>query len=160
PGPWLIQRLTFGGQILLILLYTPCALVLWARPALPMGQLRWVEGVVYGMFVALCGADTLDIAGRNIPYSIPAGAVLPNGSIMPWFACILSYGFLVPNTARRCLPVVGLSALTGAASMIGSWLLYGAEPVQVFRWSSNVIIWLGMAIAITVSGVHWLDKYR
>jgi serine/threonine-protein kinase len=160
PVAWLRARFSICGMLVTVPVWMLLALFLRHRPGLPMGQLRRIEGVVFAMFAALCGADTSDVARRVIPDMVPPGAVLPNATLLPWFACILVYGVLIPNTPRRCLLAVGLIALVGAASMLASWLLAGAMPDQVVRWMVHVVSWLVIAISITVIGAHLLDKFR
>jgi serine/threonine-protein kinase len=160
PVGWFRARFSICGMIVTVAVWAPLAYFLRYRPGLSMGRLRWLEGGVFAMFAALCCADTCDVARRLIPDAIPPGVTLANGTLLPWFACILVYGILIPNTARRCLLVVGLIALAGASSMIGAWLWNGAAPDEVVRWMVNVISWLGIAMSITVTGAHWLEKFR
>jgi serine/threonine-protein kinase len=119
-----------------------------------------IEGVLFATFAVTCAGYTWTAARIQVSYPAPIGGVLANSQILFWFACIMTYGFLVPNTARRCLAVVSGMVLAAVASMLSSWFSCGISPAGLSGAVPNLILWMGIAVAITVTGAHWSDRLR
>jgi serine/threonine-protein kinase len=144
----------------IVVVYTLVAFVLRARRDLTLDRLRLIEGVLFALLMANCVSYTLGLSKVHIPDHIPRSTTLANAELIMWFGCIVVYGVLIPNTARRCLTVVGVMVVMAAACMIGTWLYYGAPPQRLIGWTTNLILWMGLVFVITVTGAHWSDQLR
>ena len=107
-----------GLHILVVLVLGVCALPLWRRCALSLGQLRLAELVIFGLpavfFLALEHRTTLSEAARSyLPSPTPF-----------WLLLIFTYALFIPNTWRRAALVIGALALAPNLLVFGMVLAY------------------------------------
>ena len=81
--------------------------------------------------------------------------------ILPFFALIVAYGTLIPNTWRRASIVVGLMALLPIALVVTAGVLEGTLSLQVVK-ALLIPITLSMivAVALAVYGSHRIAVLR
>jgi eukaryotic-like serine/threonine-protein kinase len=157
PVTWLTTRYGFPIGVLLVAVYIPVAVLLRCRP-LALTQLRLIEAVMFSLVVGYCAADTF-LSARWILLEGPA-QVFVEAYALRWLTCILVYGILIPNTARRCLLWAGLIGIAGVVSLTASLVLYGTAPELITREAIAAAVWMGIAVTITASGAHWIEQYR
>src|SRR5262249_2792699 len=96
------------------------------------------------------------ILGR--PWS--AGKIAAQLVALRWFALMVAYGTLIPNTGRRCALVVGLMAATPLV-LTASWALLGwlgtADVAEFFLWLG---VWLAAGAALAIYGSHRIEVFR
>lgn len=122
--------------------------------------LRWIEAVAMILSSAFAVTATIQICSRVIPGIIPLGNIFPMSILLLWTTSIVMYGILIPNTARRCLLVIGMIVAAAIVSMYGSWLYYGVPRDRLIGWTIVVASNLCIAVAVTVAGAHWTDQLR
>jgi serine/threonine-protein kinase len=154
PVGWLLSG-SIGMSFVIVVVFPWLVGVLCRWRSQSVGRLRWIEGAVFGLIAAACGAYALH---ENIAV-LPQG-IAPMTGTLPWFACLVTYGTLIPNTARRCLLAVSLMTVAAAASMLGPWLYFGAPVGLVFGGVVVLVNYFGVAVAITVTGAHWVERLR
>jgi eukaryotic-like serine/threonine-protein kinase len=130
--------------------YFGMAIWLWRRRQFSILQLRLMETLFFALFLAYCIFESAK----------PRAMTQPNSDILPWFCCIIAYGVLMPNTARRCLIGVGTIAIVGSVTLITCWIIKDNAEVSIGKNIQNLISWFVIGIGMTVAGAHWLDRYR
>jgi eukaryotic-like serine/threonine-protein kinase len=78
-----------------------------------------------------------------------------------WFALLVGYGALIPNTWRRCAAVVTVLALSPLIvfALLSLWL----RPLQtevVVTILSNLALWLGVAVTVVVFTAYRIEMLR
>jgi hypothetical protein len=85
----------------------------------------------------------------------------PYANALDWFATIVGYGLVIPNTWRRCAAVVG--TLVACVVLVSVVVFLLADPTQrayLIGFFGVFGPWLGMAIAVAVFGSHRLETLR
>src|SRR5262249_58651110 len=90
--------------------------LLRSRRPLSLGQLRWIELVIFGGAALVSTRAqwkffTWDWLARIADDDWLALMLVARGMSFAWLILIAAYGLLIPNTARRCAAVVGVLAL-------------------------------------------------
>ena len=106
-----------------------------------LGQFRYTE---WGS-IATAGhyGDVLDLTAGS--------------TMLPWFALIVGYGLVIPNTWWRCTRVVFGIALFPSAVILGVGYWEGTLG-QLMDAFQEMLIWLGIALAIAVYGSHKITQ--
>jgi eukaryotic-like serine/threonine-protein kinase len=78
-----------------------------------------------------------------------------------WFALLVGYGALIPNTWRRCAAVVTVLALSPLLvfAVLSLWLR-PLETEVVVTILSNLALWLGVAAAVVVFTSYRIEMLR
>jgi eukaryotic-like serine/threonine-protein kinase len=162
-----IAWLLFWLQIAAV---TGLAVLLWARPPASVRGLRGVELVTLGLFAA----HALFIEAAPVRWNILehlADTPQPQRQLVEgyfahltafqWFANIVIYGIVVPNTARRCLAVVSIMAVAPLAliAAFGFWL-WPVAPAVVMRLLSTVGLHNALAVAVVVFTASRVEVLR
>jgi len=140
--------------------------VLWCRSRQSVIELRSVELFLFG-FPTVFFAQGLyvylfDYNLLLTQLSLGFQAIfIARSLILTWFALIVGYGMLIPNSPRRCAIVVGLLAVT-PLSICGAAAIYGrlAENARTLVFLAEITIWLTTASAIAVYGCHRIEVLR
>jgi serine/threonine-protein kinase len=140
------------------------AVLLWSGRRLSLRQLRWLE---VGFIAALAALGTWREC-RYFPYvllsQVPAGdtfgaRLLAQGLCFQWFALVVIYGLLIPNTWRRCVAVVGVLTLW-AVLLNTALVLQQATTVMVPSVLMECAIRMGVGAALAVYGAHRIEVLR
>ena len=94
------------------------------------------------------------------PFVSNTGTQQARASLLPWVALLMSYGLIIPNSARRATIVSGMIMAAAITSMLCLWLRLELRPGQLSSWVTMMVIWIGMAFAITVYASSRLDEGR
>jgi serine/threonine-protein kinase len=126
----------------LLLIGTVAAMILW--------------GMAYPEWYSLLEA------GEETPRSVRAfqGAYVESTSLR-WFALLVGYGALIPNTWRRCAAVV--SVLTASPLLLFALLSIWARPLEsevALDVFSGLAVWLGVAAALVVFTAYRIELLR
>jgi serine/threonine-protein kinase len=147
------------------------ACLLALRKRYSLRSLRVIEGVVFG---ALTGYVVLDLV-VFMSYLAPSwrtrwGEIEPvimlwgfasNYSSLDWFALLVAYGLLIPNTGSRCAAVV--AAMAGCFALAATWLYLSADPwhkLLVARALATMAPCVGIGAAVAVFGSFHLAALR
>jgi tRNA A-37 threonylcarbamoyl transferase component Bud32 len=78
-----------------------------------------------------------------------------------WFALLVGYGALIPNTWRRCAAVVSVLALSPLITfaLLSLWLR-PLETEVVVTILSNLVLWLGVAATVVVFTSYRIEMAR
>ncbi len=78
-----------------------------------------------------------------------------------WFALLVGYGALIPNTWRRCAAVVTVLALSPVVMflMLSLWLR-PLETEVVVSILSSLTLWMGVAVAVVVFTSYRIEMSR
>jgi serine/threonine-protein kinase len=141
--------------------------VLWRRPTLALPALRIVELSVFGMLTAFFCWLQIHLFDhpllRELAVNAPRGEavrLLIGHSAMRWFFLIVIYGVFIPNIARRCAPLTGLTALAALLLTPVSALIYNETSGVLDGFISLAILML-TADAVAVFGsyrFHYLQQ--
>src|SRR5262249_17798783 len=112
--------------------------LLTVRRGLPLRMLRWVELVVCAVLAADSLIDEIMLLtcfapswtarwGDTEPVRL-LWVFAPPSIALNWFALLVGYGALIPNTWRRCAAVVG--SMAGGVVVVSVALFLNADPVQ------------------------------
>jgi serine/threonine-protein kinase len=145
------------------------AWLLWSNKRLSLRHLRIIELAVVGLPVfnqswLECKRLFLD---HQLLILVEKGteplAALASGRVhvLPWFAIIMGYGALIPNTWRRCSGVV--STIAGVAFAV-NFLAAVRDGIAfhsaVLHHLMEVSLWLGVAVAFAIYNSYRIDVYR
>jgi serine/threonine-protein kinase len=163
-GPGYGPAMVFYLSITFILVAASAAL--WSPRPLPLPALRTVELVLVGL-AALYQAVTMPrnlVVEGLMDQGYRAGVTVASFFTLNWFAIVVGYGVLVPNTGGRTARVVGVLAavpvgLYFACGLVadGVWPGYRQELVI-----DTVVFAVFMAVgaAIAVYGSHRIETLR
>ena len=77
---------------------------------------------------------------------------------LPFFALIIAYGTLVPSSWRRCTIIVSVIAITPVIiCTLAASMEKGLNPIFLRSFLLQMVLWMGMAAAIAIYGVHRLE---
>lgn len=151
----------------LLLVCVILATLLWSRRTLSLGQLRFIESVLVGLFLAEMGIGLfsdlfLDHELRQ-PLAEGDHALFHYASSwsLPFFALIVGYGALVPSTGRRCASIVTVLALVPLTISFAGGIAEDAisRPFLV-SYLLQMALWMIAAAAIAAYGAHRLEVLR
>jgi serine/threonine-protein kinase len=153
---------------LYLVLVAVIAAVLSGKRTYTMRQLRWFEGVLFGLTVMQFLNETyvglftepfwLSMYAQRHPSEM---SILGRQPSIFWMTLIIAYGTFVPNTGRRCAAVTTLMALA-PLTLIGSvGMLQGQVPTRsLLLLLVEMVIWLGIGVAIAIYGSHKITVLR
>ena len=172
-------RQTQWAPVALILLYVPCAFLMFPRPVLTLvAVLAWGPwlGFVYGMTGILLSALAAYYAGRLLPAS--SMQRLAGRYIQPVKQALRRHGLLAVFILRvvPTVPHAVASALAGALNVklwhfaLGTFLgmlpgvltttVFGNEVAKALEDSSKASYWLaGAALAVFALTMWWLRRW-
>jgi serine/threonine-protein kinase len=142
------------------------ARLLWSGRALSLWSLRAIELVTFLQIIAFAAwitqAELRSEWVRQYTMTDDQSTVLvTRAHALNWFALIVLYGTLIPNTWRRCAAVTGVMALTplavGAALGLSDDLLR-AHLLPVYL--TDMAIWVGTGVAVAVYGSYRIEVLR
>jgi serine/threonine-protein kinase len=170
-----IADLVYAGNIALVIVVAGA--LAWvcgrARP-FSAGQLRALEGVLFGVLVvsnvvravlytrdyvlwqhllALLQLGKDDVAADI--YRAATGQFFGH-----WVTVILAYGVLIPNTARRCAAVVGALVLTALCCWGAIGLANGVLPAFWPEFWGYALRALAAPVAVAIYASHRIEQYR
>ncbi len=161
------HRLGLGFQKVMFLIVTPLQLLLvgvtWSHWANSLKRLRAIELVVLGVFVLTVGSIQFDwmCNWSELPYyvrgdrAMDGQVMVGNTWVIPWFALIVGYPAVVPNTVRRALAIAGCMAImpvlvTLAAAIVNPELGLSGTWVMFIQYA----IWMPLGVGFAAYGAH------
>jgi serine/threonine-protein kinase len=151
----------------LLAVYAGLTGVLWNRRPLSLGQLRLIEMVAFGLVLGDAASGRYeDIARYGLarileegpPVAPPRYAVFYS---LPFFALIIAYGTLIPNTWRRASLVVGLMALLPLTLAVAAGISEGMLSVQFVKaFLFPLAMNLAVGVTLAVYGSYRIDVLR
>jgi serine/threonine-protein kinase len=141
------------------------AWLLRAGRSLSLPALRGIELVLFGslalgmvVIVVGEGQGALLWCARRGAIGMSHGARFAG---LPWFAGIVIYGVLIPNTWRRCAAVVGVTALAPLALHTAIGLADRTlDRGLLLVFLLEMALWMSIGVAIAVFGSHHLAVLR
>jgi serine/threonine-protein kinase len=132
-----------------------------------MRALRIVELVCFGLICVQTATMTVHMTRRygwltagdaavGHPMVVPSATLLDPVSLR-WFALIIGYGALIPNTWRRCAWVAGVIALVALGTVLADAVLTGVPGDQLPGVMMYPVHWVALASVIAVVGSHRLN---
>ncbi len=147
-----------------------CALsfaILRTHRQMSLSSLRVLEGVLFGLaLLQMSWVGTMDLRhyGLELIPQETGKAIPPRYALFwspPYFALIVGYGIVIPNSGRRCMLVVGAIALTPVLLMTWTALAAGAFSAHFFRLGlAPLLIQMTLASALSVYGSHRIEVLR
>lgn len=135
PVLWTLFSATWGTALYAAVLVETAviAVVLSGRRSYAIGTLRRIEACLYFGLTSFFSYQQVQFfqAGFFSALTLDTwtGPVVAARSMSwPWAVMIISYGIMIPNTARRCLMAVGLMAAFFLAITLGLALTTSAAP--------------------------------
>jgi serine/threonine-protein kinase len=162
PVLWTLFAISWGTALYVAVLLEVAiiAALLSSRRALSLEALRWIEaGLFFGVLLYF-GYQQVQFFQTGFFSSLSLdswmGPVISARSMSwPWAVAIISYGILIPNTARRCLIVV--AAMVASFMAITLALALTAHGVPVSARVAYVLCSLtdmALAAAVAVFGAY------
>jgi serine/threonine-protein kinase len=155
-------------QRLLVISAGGLAFWLWRHRTAELRTLRIIELALVASVTALLGWVHCDDALRALPKMAvvirdrpwSSGKVAAQLAALRWFALLVAYGTLIPNTGRRCALVVGLMAATPLV-LTATWALLGwLGTADLAEFFPGLAAWLAAGAAIAVYGSHRIEVLR
>jgi serine/threonine-protein kinase len=136
--------------------------ILWTRWPLSLAQLRRIETVmVVALLAHLALLLWLDLRFGN---ALVGALDEPHRDIAYWalgfVILIVGYGTLIPNTARRCILVVGIMGLTPVTILAITGLSAGASLSQLGFLLTYLGMFMGIAVFTATYGSHRIEVLR
>jgi tRNA A-37 threonylcarbamoyl transferase component Bud32 len=142
------------------------ALLSSARP-LSLSALRRIEVTLIGIvFFGMAWYDFLMMffyANWNALHLRPEASIAQSarGICLPWYALMVGYGTLVPNTTRRGALMVSGMALTPVALSLGAGLYQDALTARFIGiFFVQVVVWMALGGALAAYGAHRIETLR
>jgi eukaryotic-like serine/threonine-protein kinase len=158
--------ISFASYALLVVTAAVCARLLWSSRPFSLRALRTMELVGFSS-VVLIEVSRIYVSWRaaEIFAYVPADALgitlLSGRQSLTWFALIVAYGTLIPNTWRRCAVVVGTLAATPIAAAVVCNSLFGVLDGRLFSiYLFDLSIWMVCASGFAIYGSHRIDVLR
>jgi serine/threonine-protein kinase len=153
-------------HVLVVVSTAAIGVIAWRRPGLGMTALRVMELTILGLvslffswlhYSWLFFHGVYEYAGEchDGDLTLMAG----DSCTLRWFALIIGYGLLIPNTRRRCLAVVMTLGLCPLVLSLAATLREGI----VLRFGGALLemtVWIGMAVVVAVYGSHKISQLR
>jgi serine/threonine-protein kinase len=140
------------------------AVVLWSGRPVSLRGLRAIELVTFLQMAAFAAWITqAELRSEWVRRYVTAddldGMVLTSRAhALNWFALIVLYGTLIPNTWRRCAAVAGAMALTPLA--VGAAVGLTDETLRTRLlpgYLTDIVLWVAAAVAIAVYGCYRIE---
>jgi serine/threonine-protein kinase len=137
---------------------------LWSHKGVSLGRLRCLEWIIVGLPVVnqlVLEWQRLFLDHRLLAYlpTETAGVVSGRTHVLPWFALIVGYGVLIPNTWLRFLGIVATVAAVALGLNLAAAVADGvALDPAVQHHLLEVALWLGVAIAFATYNAYRIDK--
>jgi hypothetical protein len=154
--PWVMSAL------ILSIAYVAMAATLWRKRPQSLPVLRLYELFIFGGGIVFFGYENWNFLNNRgfLPEVLKFDNALANSQNLLWFAIIVAYGTLIPNTGRRCALVVGFVALVALALNGASLAANALSGTDFIRYLIQMGIWLFAAITIATVGSHRLERLR
>ena len=143
------------------------AAVLWSRRRLSYRRLRRVEVALVGLLLAEMGAGLFadlildDELRQPLAEGDHALFHYAGSWSLPFFALIVGYGTLIPNTARRCAIAVAVMAAVPLAIGGAAGLTAGVPgPSFVRSFLLQMGLWMAAAAAVAWYGASRVETLR
>jgi eukaryotic-like serine/threonine-protein kinase len=142
------------------------ALWLWLRPGLSIRTLRWIEVAVVGVpFSHQVIADHFPIYIGDVLREHVHGGLTPfftaRAQVLLWFALIVGYAIVIPNTWRRCLIVVAvfvtIATVTNFVAVSRAGLF---DDARGSRYMLEFGIWLVFGVIFAVYNAYRIGVLR
>ena len=141
--------------------------LLWSRRPLSLGRLRLIEIVAFGLVLADTASGRYEDLVRyglaqafteGPPVAPPRYAAFYS---LPFFALIIAYGTLIPNTWRRASVILGLMAVLPVALAVAAAVSEGQFSPQIVK-SLLIPLALNLVVnvALAVYGSHRIAVLR
>jgi hypothetical protein len=141
--------------------------VLWSRRPLSLGQLRWIEVAAFGLVLAdIAFGRYEDLGHYGLAQALQEGPPVapPRYAAfyaLPFFALIIAYGTLIPNTWRRASAIVSVVALLPLALAVAAGISAGMLSLQVVKaLLIPLAVNLGVGTVLAVYGSHRIAVLR
>jgi serine/threonine-protein kinase len=142
------------------------ARVLWSGRSLSLRSLRAIELVTFLQLTAFAAWITQDElrsewVHRYTTADDLGSALVTRAHALNWFALIVLYGTLIPNTWRRCAAVAGVMALTPLA--VGAAVGLSDDVLRthlLMGYLTDMAVWVTTAVAIAVYGSYRIEVLR
>jgi eukaryotic-like serine/threonine-protein kinase len=144
-----------GFHVLVVLVLSLSAGLLWRRRDMSLEKLRISELVIFGFpaafFLMLQHRATMDDAAR---------VFLPP-PLRFWLLLIFTYGMFIPNTWQRAALVIGVMAVAPALLIAGTMLAYPqiADRITVVGMAQQVLV-LFIAAVASACGTGLINALR
>jgi tRNA A-37 threonylcarbamoyl transferase component Bud32 len=150
----------------LAVLLTACLVIVIVRshPNLAIAKLRGLEWAVIGVntwFFTLFQVDEFRSAEWGLiaadGYEGDVLSLTAESSVLRWFAFVVGYGLVIPNTWWRCARVVLIISLFPVAAILAVGF---AEHTlgQLMDPLVEMVLWLAIALAIATYGSHKIGE--
>jgi serine/threonine-protein kinase len=148
----------YATKVATFLLILFVAVALWRRPKMPVARMRALEVVLIVLQITFSVMHNQQPKDVSLPMDVREDMV--GYDILLWFAPIILYGVLIPNTARRAAVVVGTGMVVGTAAILSGELRWGFPPEQLYKIAFDVVAWLGLAAGFAVFNSARVTAYR
>jgi serine/threonine-protein kinase len=138
------------------------------RRQFTLRQLRWLEGVAFGVQTIYFTFDVHAVLFVDPAYFVTYAerhvremSILARQPSIIWLTIIVAYGTFIPNTGRRCAAVTGAMALAPIAVITVGGLTSEIIPVRLLMlFVQELAQWLGIGVAIAIYGSHKITVLR
>jgi serine/threonine-protein kinase len=158
---------TIARETCLLALFASFTGLLWSWWPLSMGQLRLIEGLVFGLVLADTASGRYeDLAQFGLAQVLVEGPPIapPRYAAfycLPFFALIVAYGTFIPNTWRRATLVMGAMALLPFALALAAAVTEKMFSLQLVKaLLIPVALSMGVSVALAVYGSHKIAVLR
>ena len=134
--------------------------VLRASRSSSLEWLRGLELLVCAIAVATFAAMDNFVYVAYAPFASETGPMFARASLLHWFNLLLVYGLIIPNTARRAAIGTGMIIVAAITSMLSHWLRLELRPGQLANWVALMVIYMGIAAALTVFASNRFEAAR
>jgi len=160
-------RLFFGLQWFAAAAILGLGVFLWQKRSLSVDVLRKIEVLIFGVATGAFAfgnaylvhrhgwLDGLE-AGVGHPFLTEAGTRL-DPLTLRWYALVVAYGTLIPNTWRRCAAVVGTMAVTPLVVLLVQASVRGIGGSSLFSLMLYPTVWMALAVVTSVFGSYRLS---
>jgi eukaryotic-like serine/threonine-protein kinase len=143
------------------------AAVLWRRRIYSLSQLRSIEGLLFGITALYLVIDTyiaLFVPPAWLPLYVMRHvseiSILVRQPSIIWMVLIIGYGTFIPNTGRRCAVVTSLMALCPLVTIALAGTFHAIPQRPLFLFLSEMLLWMGTAVAMAIYGSHKITVLR
>jgi len=143
------------------------AWMLWSNRAYTLVQLRRIEVAFFGLTTLYYVGETYFPLFGSIAWLVLYAqrhaselSILARQPSIIWMAIIVAYGTFIPNTGRRCAVVTCLMALSPVVTVTAAGLMSPVPLRSLFIFVSEMVMWLGVAVALAVYGSQKITLLR
>ena len=150
----------------LAVLLTACLVIgiVRSHPNLTIGKLRGLEWALIGVntwFFTLFQVDEFRSAEWGLiaahGYEGDVLSLTAESSVLRWFAFVVGYGLVIPNTWWRCARVVLIISLFPIAAILAVGFVENTLG-QLMDCFLEMVLWLTIALAIAAYGSHKIGQ--